>query len=187
VVPRRRDHRVSPCGPLTFSLAGGARASCLAPACTFLDTSAVAKLYLQEIGSRRLAKWVGHRSAVLPPSVRLCVSRMVLPEAVSAITRRRNDRKITTRDALRLWNFVLSDFIGPTRYEIVEPSEAIVLRAALLVATHGMRRYDAVQLATALHVQMRLSDPESFVFVSADTDLVDAARAEGLTVANPML
>jgi len=119
-----------------------------------LDTSALAKLYIKEPGSRRLARWLGAQAVGFYPSVRMYVSQMVLPEAISAITRRRNAGTVDPRDALRLWNSVLSDFVRPTPlYEIVEPTEAVVLRAALLVATHGLRAYDAVQLASALWLQ----------------------------------
>jgi predicted nucleic acid-binding protein len=150
----------------------------------FLDTSALAKLYLKERGSRKLAGWVGHTTG-FSTSVRLYVSRMVLPEAISAITRRRNDRKVDPQSAVRIWNEIFNDFAGRTPYEIVEPSEAIVLRAALLVATHGLRGYDAVQLASALWLQVRLSDPDALVFVCSDAGLSKAAKAERLTVADP--
>lgn len=70
-------------------------------------------------------------------------------------------------------------------YQIIEPTEDIVLRAGLLVATHGLRGYDAVQLASALWLQMRLSDPDALVFVCSDTNLSRAAKAERLTVADP--
>jgi predicted nucleic acid-binding protein len=152
----------------------------------FLDTSALAKLYMREPGSRKLARWVGERTVGFFPFVRLYVSRMVIPEAMSAITRRRNERKVESRGALWLWNSVLSDFVGrSTPFLIVEPTEDIVIRAALLVAAHGLRGYDAVQLASALSVQARLGDPAALVFVCSDGDLSKAAKAAGLTTADP--
>jgi predicted nucleic acid-binding protein len=153
----------------------------------FLDTSALAKLYMKEPGSQKLARWVGDRRRGFLPSVRLYVSRMVLPEAVSAITRRRNERKVASRGVLGLWSSVISDFVGDTLpYEIIEPTEAVALRAAFLVAAHGLRGYDAVQLASALWLYVRLDHPEALVFVCADNNLIEAARAEGLTAMNPL-
>jgi predicted nucleic acid-binding protein len=153
----------------------------------FLDTSAFAKLYIREEGSWTLARWVGQRTVGFFPSVRLYVSRMVLPETVSAITRRRNDRKLRAPEAVRLWHYVFDDFMRRRPvYQIIEPTEDIVLRAALLVATHGLRGYDAVQLASALWLQVRLSDPDALVFVCSDTHLSAAARAERLAVADPL-
>ena len=141
---------------------------------------------MTEAGSRKLARWVGERTVGFFPSVRLYVSRMAIPETISAITRRRNERKVSSRGAFWLWNSVLSDFVGQNiPYVIIEPSEDIVLRAALLVAGYGLRGYDAVQLATALSVQMRLDDPASLVFVCSDGDLSKAAKAAGLTTADP--
>jgi len=152
----------------------------------FLDTSALAKLYMKEPGSRKLARWVGERTVGFFPFVRLYVSRMVIPETISAITRRRNERKVASRGVVWMWNSVLSDFVGGSSpYLIIEPSEDIVLRAALLVATHGLRGYDAVQLATALWVQMHLENPATLVFVCSDGDLSKAAKAAGLTTADP--
>jgi uncharacterized protein len=156
------------------------------PRSYFLDTSAVAKLYMKEAGSSRLVRWVGDRTIGFSPLVQLYVSRMVIPETISAITRRRNERKVTSRGAVWLWNSVLSDFTQRRpRFQIIEPTEGIVLRAALLVATYGVRGYDAVQLASALSVQARLEDPASLVFVCSDGDLSDAAKAAGLTTADP--
>jgi hypothetical protein len=152
----------------------------------FLDTSALAKLYMKEPGSQRLARWVGDRTQGFLPDVRLYVSRLVLPEAVSAITRGRQERKVTSRGAVSLWSSVLSDFSGDTlQYEIIEPSEDVVLRAALLVAAHRLRAYDAVHLASALWLHARLSDPASLVFICSDGDLTEAANAEGLATADP--
>jgi predicted nucleic acid-binding protein len=114
------------------------------------------------------------------------VARIVLPEAISAITQRRNERKVDRHGVLQLWSSVLADFSGTaSRYEVVELTEAVVLRAALLAATHGLRGYDAVQLATALSVQMRLEDPAALVFVSSDGALTRAAKAAGLATADP--
>ena len=152
----------------------------------FLDTSALAKLYMKEPGSQRLARWVGDRTRGFLPTVRLYVSRMVLPEAVSAITRGRGEQKVESKGAVALWSSVLSDFTGDALpYEIIEPTEEIVLRAALLVAAHRLRAYDAVHLALALWLQARLGDPASLVFVCSDGELSKAAKAAGLAAADP--
>lgn len=151
-----------------------------------MDTNAVAKLYMKEPGSRRLVSWVGHPATGFLPSVRVCVARIVLPEAISAITQRRNERKVERHGVLKLWSSVLADFSGTTsRYEVVELTEAVVLRAALLVATYGLRGYDAVQLASAISIQMGLDDPLRLLFVSSDGALTRAAKAAGLATADP--
>jgi hypothetical protein len=77
----------------------------------YFDTSALVKLYVKEPGSRRLEDWVGHRKLGLLPSVGVYVSRLVFPETMSAITRRRNDHKLSPTAATDLWGAVASDFM----------------------------------------------------------------------------
>lgn len=60
----------------------------------------------------------------------------------------------------------------------VEPTEALARRAGELADAHGLRAYDAVHLASFEQV----ADPEA-VLVSADGELVDAARSLGFTTA----
>jgi predicted nucleic acid-binding protein len=57
----------------------------------------------------------------------------------------------------------------------------------ILAQTHGLRGYDAVQLAAALRVNSRrLSRRTSgAILVSADLELLAAATAEGLAVEDP--
>jgi len=53
-----------------------------------------------------------------------------------------------------------------------------------LVRRHGLRGYDAVQLAAVLEIHA--TDP-SLTLLSADAELNAAALAEGLTVDDPNL
>ena len=53
---------------------------------------------------------------------------------------------------------------------------------------HGLRAYDAVQLATAIELHKQWLDAGvSVVLVSADQELNAAATAEGLAVEDPLL
>ena len=45
---------------------------------------------------------------------------------------------------------------------------------------------DAVHLLTAMKVRARLAPGELLVFVTADSGLEDAAKAEGFATVNPM-
>lgn len=152
----------------------------------YLDTSALTKLYLTEPGSRKLARWFGSRIHGFLPSVELWVSRLGFPEVVSAIVRRRNTGTLTPAAARRLWLQAFNDFYLPkSPYAIIDPVQSIVHHAALLVAGHGLRGYDAVHLASALRLQNILALGTSVVFVSADQRLNRAATAERLSVADP--
>ena len=64
---------------------------------------------------------------------------------------------------------------------------ATVREAALLAEKYFLRDYDAVQLATAVRIEVerKLVGAAALTFVSADEDLNKAARAEGLLVENP--
>ena len=60
------------------------------------------------------------------------------------------------------------------------PTTAAILdRAADTAAAHGLRAYDAVQLASA--IVARTADPDLTSFACFDDRLSDAARIEGFT------
>lgn len=58
-----------------------------------------------------------------------------------------------------------------------------------LTGRHRLRGYDAIHLACALRLQRALVElgPTPLTLVSADEDLLAAARGEGLSVENPNL
>jgi hypothetical protein len=72
-------------------------------------------------------------------------------------------------------------------YQTVEVSEGVVNRAIALAETHGLRGYDAMQLAAACEVNTlgRVSGLPPLTFVSADTVLNATAITEGLAVEDP--
>jgi predicted nucleic acid-binding protein len=63
------------------------------------------------------------------------------------------------------------------------------MRRFRLIEKHGLRGYDAVQLASAilLHRRRQQLGLPPLIFVSADEDLLAAAQAEGLVTENPNL
>ena len=58
-----------------------------------------------------------------------------------------------------------------------------------LTQCHSLRAYDAVQLAGAIVVNRELvaSELPALIFVSADNNLCEAGKVEGLQVENPNL
>lgn len=70
---------------------------------------------------------------------------------------------------------------------ILRLTDSAVFEAMRLSEAHGLRGYDAIQLAVALELgnKLSLNNFSSIIFVSADDDLSEAALAEGLTVENP--
>ena len=59
--------------------------------------------------------------------------------------------------------------------------------AGQLVVQYPLRAYDAVQLASALRVQLDLAQTEAtpLTFLTADDRLIAIAQAEGLLTDNP--
>jgi uncharacterized protein len=74
------------------------------------------------------------------------------------------------------------------RYSILEVTPSLLTDAMLLARAHGLRAYDAVQLAAALEVDRMYQTGKlgPVTLVSADQPFNDAAMAEGLTVDNPL-
>lgn len=63
----------------------------------------------------------------------------------------------------------------------------VIYSAASLRARHPLKAYDAVQLAAGLALQGTLTARHiRLSFVSRDDALLTAARAEGLSVDNPL-
>lgn len=63
----------------------------------------------------------------------------------------------------------------------------VIYSAASLCARHPLKAYDAVQLAAGLALQGTLTARHiRLSFVSRDDALLTAARAEGLSVDNPL-
>ena len=143
----------------------------------FLDTSAVVKRYVQEIGS----VWI-RNLAVASAGNYLYVSRITDVELTAAIARRRRLGSLSVVEAVSARNEFLKHFTG--HYRIVELSISLLQQASHLADTHALRAYDAVQLAAAIEIHRQI---QSLTIVSADSDLNSAASAEGILVDNPNL
>lgn len=148
----------------------------------FFDSSAIVKNYLNETGTA----WIKSLITAIP-SNEIYVSRLASVEVVSAIVRRVRNGLITTTDGQKYLNRFKSDL--SIHFKVVEISLPLVSTAVNLVEKHGLRGYDAIQLASGWTLYLRLSAamsaPFSFTFISADNNLNDAAQAESLAVDNP--
>ncbi len=146
----------------------------------YLDTSALIKRYVQEIGTT----WV--LGLVAPgPGRLLLTARVTMVEVYSALARRRREASVSPADcALAVQEFT-SDSAG--EYEFVELDLSVITLARDLVDRHPLRAYDAVQLASAITANrvLRAAHRRGLTFVSADDKLVRVAAAEGLQVDNP--
>ena len=146
----------------------------------FVDSSALVKRYVNETGS----VWL---SGLISPAAGndIYIARITTVEVIAALTRRARGGTIVAADASAACLLFRNDL--PHDYEIVEMTETLLKRAMTLAETHGLRGYDAVQLAAACEVNAfcAASGLSPLTFVSADRELNAAATGEGLLVDNP--
>lgn len=145
----------------------------------FFDTSALVKFYVEERGAAWVCSFTDAERNIIH------VSALAEVETVSALTRRLNRGDINRTEFAEACDDLQQDFA--TQYRIVALTEAIFRRAASLARGHGLRAYDAVQLAAALETSQVVSRVEAtqLTLVSADVELNAAAIAEGLDVEDP--
>ena len=145
----------------------------------FLDSSALIKRYVVEIGSPWIKTLTDSQTGNSLLLVRITV------EVLSAFARRQREGGITAAEVAALIAKFRSEF--NSRYRVIEVDLALVERAGELIVQYPLRAYDAVQLASALRVQSLLTSmPETqLIFVSADNRLLDIAQSAGLAIDNP--
>jgi predicted nucleic acid-binding protein len=111
----------------------------------------------------------------------LLVSALARVEVAAALWRKHRMGELDLDDALLLNRALAADYAGspdrPPRFQPVEITDATVERAVERAGTHGLRAYDAVQLACALVA--REVDRRCTTLASFDQDLLRAAAAEG--------
>jgi len=148
----------------------------------FFDSSALAKGYIKETGTT----WVRALINAQPPN-EIFISQVTGVEIIAAITRRLRMGHISATDAAQAISAFRNDF--QSRYEVVAVSVSLIEEAMDLAELHGLRGYDAVQLATALLVEagMTAKGVGPLTLISADTDLNQAAQAEGILTDDPNL
>ena len=146
----------------------------------FWDSSALVKRYICEIGTL----WVKNILRRSKRSERLN-TKVTGAEIAAAFARKQRMGEISDRNRRRALRAFLRHF--RRSYTKIEVSDAVVDLAMDLTQRHPLRGYDAIQLASALIMDMdlrRVSRP-GLTFVSADNVLCEAAELEGLFTENP--
>ena len=146
----------------------------------FLDSSALVKRYVTETGT----PWV---IGLLDPAARkrLYIARITGAEVTAALTRRERGGHLSATDAAAAIALFRRDYANRLRQ--VEITAALMTIAMTMARAHGLRGYDAVQLAAALYANGRRVARKlaPLVFVTADTSLLAAGATEGLTTEDP--
>jgi predicted nucleic acid-binding protein len=134
----------------------------------YIDTSAVVPLLIAEPGSARAATlWDG--------ADRVVSVRLIYPETRAALAQAKRLGRLTARqlrDAVTEFDSLFEEI------DLIEVDDVLARRAGELAEVRQLRGYDAVHLAAAV----RVHDP-NVVVIAGDRALLEAATAEGMTVA----
>jgi hypothetical protein len=131
----------------------------------FLDSSALAKRYVQEAGSDRLEE-------ILFSASSLGVSVICLSEVVSAFCRRRREKRLSQKEYLKAKQALFEDIEDAS---VLSVTDQVVARAVELLERWPLRSSDALHAAAA-------AEWSADLFVSADERQCAAARRYGLQV-----
>ena len=146
----------------------------------FFDSSGLVKRNVTEIGTA----WVQGIADPAAGNDRF-IAQITGAEMIAAVTRRLRRGDLTPADAAFALAEINADFTRD--FFLLEVSLPRVQEAMALAERHGLRGYDAVQLAAALYLrlQCRLTGQPDPVIITADRELNAAALAEGLGVDDP--
>ena len=146
----------------------------------YADSSVLVKRHVREAGTDWFA-------TVADPATgnTILTAHVSVVEVISAFQRRVREGVLGAAHATRLGE----DFqaLCQAEYRLIALTAAVIDRACQLLVRHPLRAYDAIQLAAALIANEALvtAGVEALTFLSADRRLVDGARVEGLTAADP--
>jgi uncharacterized protein len=143
----------------------------------YLETSALVKLYIREPGTERLLSLADRSS-----ENRLAILALAQVEFRSAVRRRERNGEIPALVAAQLLELFKRHV--EARFISQAVTDFVLDIASMLVDRHGLRAFDAVQLAgyTALKSSAGTDIP---VFVCSDQELLRAAQHEGVPILDP--
>lgn len=133
----------------------------------YIDTSALAKLYIAEPESQAMQTWVRANTP------RIATSRITYAEVLSLLVRCLRNGRISPADYRAQKQAFLADWCN---LHIVELSVATLATVDYIIEAHGLRGFDAIHLCSAL----RIGKP---AFACYDQRLCSAVAAEGLPIA----
>jgi uncharacterized protein len=142
----------------------------------YLETSALVKLYVYELGTERLlaltTAHAGNRFAILS---------LAQVEFRAAVRRRQRNGEISPVEADEMIESFRQHAEG--KFLIQSTSESVQDLACALIDTYELRGYDSMQLAGYLN--LRSISSEEPVFVCADKALLVAAQRRGCPILDP--
>ena len=137
-----------------------------------VDTSALAKRYVQEPGSKEL------EDLFFRVISSVFVSTLAYPEFSAAIGRKIRNRELNKDDAAKAISEFETDWNG--LFETISVTKPLAESAASLAVQYGLKGADAIHLATTLVSGIDL-------FVVSDIQLIRVAEEVGIRTYNPVL
>ena len=136
----------------------------------YLDSSALAKLYVPEMESERLDHFLWGRRD-------LAISELSVTEIISAVARRRREGALTVKQANRIRDAVLSD-AGSGSFRRLDLTPGIHREAErMLLSTESV----PLRTLDALHIALAVSGNATHV-ITFDVRMAEAAVLHGLHV-----
>ena len=135
----------------------------------YLDTSALVKIYVQEVGSLDVRRQSVEAEAI-------ATSRIAYAEARAALARKHRENGLSRKDYRSVIEDLDQDW---ENYFIVDVSDSVVRFAGILAEKHALRGADAIHLASSVTLGKQAS--RSVMFFCFDKRLALAARKEGLS------
>ena len=128
-----------------------------------IDSSSLAKRYVQETGSNKLHLFLQNTSE-------LAFSVILVPEIISALNRRLRDQTLTTREYQQAKRQLLSDVHDAI---LLQVTPSVIAQSVQLLEKNVLRAMDALHIACALEWKADL-------FITSDKRQFDAAVHAGL-------
>jgi predicted nucleic acid-binding protein len=135
---------------------------------TYLDTSSLVKLYVEEQDSQNVADLVKSSKVT-------ATSMVAYAEARAAFARRFREKAFTAREYGRLISSLKKDW---DYYLVVKVTGELVWLAGDLAEKHGLRGFDAIHLSSAINLRQELSS--LIIFSCSDQRLQKASKVENL-------
>jgi predicted nucleic acid-binding protein len=131
---------------------------------TLFDSSAFAKRYVEEVGSREV-------DALCVATSALALSVVCVPEIISALNRRLREKRLSAREYLAAKSRLSEEVADAV---IINLTPEVIARTVFLLEANPLRALDAIHIACALEWGAEL-------FVSCDDRQIKAARRAGLS------
>ena len=138
----------------------------------YLDTSALVKLYVREVGSTDVQGWVRSADAIAISVVGYAEARATFGRVMQAGATSNTQHQRRVIQFNRDWTDMLRIELPPT----------LARNAGELAEIHGLRGFDAIHLASALWLRDKAD--EEFGFAAFDQRLCEEASRAGLQVLN---